>query len=253
MFLPKKEINKLIEKIRKQEEIIDNKNKEISENLDIAYYLNGELEEKDLIIKENKKKIEKIQSENYELKEKNQIFEEIYEKTKSIWHVNIDNAWRINQVTNKQDQHKIPKNFKIKQVYDLELSDDLKEVSFKYEGDRIRGTIHRIPRSLGEHLDIVDPIENKDNQKKIDITKIKDDKFIRNYLKSRGINANIGYWNPSIDFLIFYRGKKIKTSEFMNRCKFRNRESARKYLKKFIKFGLIKRVEKGVYEVLFNF
>ncbi len=252
MFKTKKVLEQQKEKIEKLEEEKDLIEEEKFESLDIANNLYEELQEEDSIIRDKEEKIEKIQSENNEIKEKNQILEELHGNSTPNWQVNIDIAWIINPLTKKQEKYKIPKNIKIDKVENLDLSDDLKWVSFTYDDEKYKNKEFNIPRSLGEQLKIITPLNNK-NQDKIDINEIKDIEDIKNILDSRGINTNLEYWQSSIEYLIYCRGAKFRTIEFQKACKFKNRESARKYLNRLIETGLIKRVGKGVYEVLFNF
>jgi len=251
MFKTKKVLEQQKEKIEKLEEEKDLIEEEKFESLDIANNLYEELQEKDSIIRDKEEKIEKIQSENNEIKEKNQILEELHGNSTPNWQVNIDIAWIINPLTKKQEKYKIPKNIKIDKVENLDLSDDLKWVSFTYDDEKYKNKEFNIPRSLGEQLKIISPLNNK-NQDKIDINEIKDIEDIENILEEKGIKTKLEYWQSSIEYLIFCRGAKFKTIEFQNACKFKNRESARKYLNRLIEIGLIKRVGKGVYEVLFN-
>jgi hypothetical protein len=251
MFIPKSEVEKLLEKIKMLEEEKDLTEEKEYENLDIADSIYEELQEKNLILKDKNEFIEKIQSEYKELKNQIQILNEIDRKHLSNWHINIDIAWRINELTYKQEIYKIPKNFDINKVYDVTPSDDLKWVSFRYEDDKNK--LYKIPRSLGEDLKIIDPINKWKNQDKIDIKKIHNKKDIRYYIESRESNTKTEYWNSIIDFLSWYRGIKFKKSKFIKECKIRNLESARNYLNKLIKIGLIERVIKGEYKVLFDY
>ena len=253
MFIPKNELEKLIEKIIELEEEKDLIEEKKFENLDIANSIYGELREKISIIRDKEEIIEELQSNFNKLKEKNQILEELHGKFTSKWNINIDIAWRINLLTNEQEQYSIPKNINIDKVQDVILSDDLKWVSFKYDDEKYKNKDFKIPRSLGEQLKIISTLNNNKNQDKIDINEIKDIEDIKNILELKGINTTLEYWQSSIDYLIFCRGAKFNTMEFTKAGKFKNRESARKYINKLIEIGLIKRVGKGVYEVLFNF
>jgi len=253
MFIIKKVLEEQKEKIEKLEEEMDLIEEKEFEAWDIANTFFEDLEEMKLSIIDKDEKIDKIQSEKNILKEEIKNFENIFRKSKQNWYINIDIAWRINPITKKQEQYKIPLNFEKKNVYNLVLSDDLKGLSFKYKGDRFSDNVYEIPRSLGEQLEIVDQIKNILNQEKIDANNINDFKDIIEFLKSRGINTDIDYWKLSIDFLSYHRDAEFNTGEYVKICKFNNRETPRKCLNKLIEYGLIKRVKKGVYKVLFYF
>ena len=253
MYIPKKELEKLVKEFNELDDENEKlccalkKQKEISENL---FNKNHEII-KTYIKMTSESKI--IKTEIIKYKERNQILEELYGKSTPIWQVNIDIAWRINPITKEQETFKIPKNININKIENVILSDDLKWVSFRYDDEKYKNKEFKIRRSLGEQLKIITPLKNLKNKDEFDLENINDIKDIKDYLESRGINANDEYWKETIDALIWYRGNKFTTSDFIKDCKFRNRETARQYLNKFIKFGLITRVEKGVYEVLFNF
>ena len=55
----------------------------------------------------------------------------------------------------------------------------------------------------------------------------------------------------SIEYLIYCRGEKFRTIEFQKACKFKNRESARKYLNRLIETGLIKRIPINIKQIIF--
>jgi hypothetical protein len=225
--------------------------KQVEENFKNIIYLNEILEEKILIIKEIEETISKILMENKVLKEKNQIFKEIFSKN-PIWHINSDNGWKINPKTNDLEQFKIPKELQNKKVNNVKISDDLKWTSFNYEIDKDKYEEYKIPRTLAVQLEIVDEIDNKIDKNKIAIKKIKSYKDFMDLLKTRKDIKNIELWKKPIDFLRFFRLKEFKKKDFVEYCKYKNRETPRKFLNKMIEIGFIERVKKGTYKKLVN-
>ncbi len=231
---------------------IEKLEKELDKFDKIVKFLYEQEKEKESTIKDLKEKNEKLQSENNKLKKRNQTLEGLYGKHSPRWHININIAWRISPITGKQEDFRIPSDIKIDKITDLIVYDDLEWVSFKYDDDKYKNKEFKIPRSLAVQLKIIDPIDNN-NQNKININDINNFENLKDNLEFREIDISLEYWQLSIDFLSFYRGSRFNTSDYIEHCKFGNRETARQCLNILIDLGLIRRVKKGVYEVLFNY
>jgi hypothetical protein len=240
------EMNLIHEKMKLLEE-------ENFENLNIANTFFEELEDQDIKMIYQAEEIEELKSENNKLKERIQQLEDLHIKSTPKWNTDCDEGWRIDPETGKPDQHLIPKKIDKDKMNSLNLSDDLKWVSFKYEDENYKNKEFKIPRSLAEQLKIISPLINPKNKDEIEVQKIKNPEDIKEYLEEREINTKLEYWDSIINFLSFHRYSEFETKDFMNCYKFGNPETARMCINKLIEIGLIGRVRKGVYKVFIQF
>jgi len=241
--------NELIEKERNYDKLYQafEKQKEISKktsyekNEIIRKYDNLKTDLKKLIAKNIKNESENdyLTFKTRELK--NQIYD-----IDNNWHAYINKAWRINPTTKKIEKYEIPKNFNKNNVEDFDFNEDLTMCKIKYDG-----RYYPLPSSLLENKFGIN-LFNKKN-KINDISKIKCSEDVKNFIKNKGFYYDQGYWIPIIEFIIFNRGGKFSTSEFTIGCKIKNRESQRIYLNHLIDIGLINRIEKGKFKILFDF
>ena len=94
------------------------------------------------LINENSRLKNQISDIKEEIKiirlEKLNLREEL-KKEKSNWIIEADSGWRINQITGKREEYKIPYDFNIEMVRDLKFSKEGKFRKFKYYDKYIPG------------------------------------------------------------------------------------------------------------------
>jgi hypothetical protein len=263
MLIPKRiveEAFKRIEELDKENDELYEANIKLSDTNKKLFLENRNLKEKYLELEselknqislnyENNKKIQDLEIKIWDYKG---LFKEVDSK----WNIFGDRIIRFNPIKEKIERYDIPypNDFDEAEIIDFEIFDDFTWCSFKYKEDlgSSKTTFFEMPSTAAQEIGI--SIEKLFGNKGIsNIKQINSEKDLIKYLKKNNINIETNYWKSVIDFIIFYRKAEFETSEFINDCKFGNKESARIYLNKLINIGLIKRVKKGVYKVLFDF
>lgn len=202
-----------------------------------------------------KNKLSNLESELEDMNIKNFEAMELLGKTDSNWTIIGNRIIRINPLTKKPEKYDIPFDFDESNINKFEISDDLTWITFEYEenSNSYKMEKYEMPTTAGKKIGIKKIDELIGNNDINDINQIKSEEDLINYLKKTNININNKNWELAIVFLSIRRGHGFRFEEFEKNCKFGNRESARICINRLIEVGLIKRIRKGAYIVLFKY
>jgi len=272
-MLNKKEyFKKLEENVEMKNEIIE-LNKEIVElnNLNkksIDYFSQAmdlfeetekninKLEDENKILIDNEKelleKIKDLEKDNEIFLSRNSALNEILGRECSDWHIEAGVAWRFSLDDSEIEKYKIPKNFTIGGIEDMDFDDNFIMCQFRYNDDDRAYNDYCIPCSLYTCLGGKLFKNNNEIFCHYDLLTIDNIKDLKIALMSIGETLRGKYIENLLKFIIEFKGKTFSDNMFYDFCQFNNRESKRKYLNKLISWGLIRRIENGLYKFILS-
>jgi hypothetical protein len=168
-------------------------------------------------------------------------------KKHSYWHIGPEMAWRINKVTGKKERYDIPKDFNEWNVKELYFDENLNMCRFKHPNDGYL-TDFNIPISLYTRIGGKAFVDQTGRTYFYDYGLFKNKSDIKMYIISKKGSINGKYWDKVLSFILDHQGKKFSTKEFLDFCKFANRESCRKHLNELIDWDIIQKVSTGLFE-----
>jgi hypothetical protein len=185
------------------------------------------------------------------LTEKNKLISGLKERLgelNSDWHVEAGLAWRNHPTTKKIEKYKVPKNFDIKYIEDIDFNEETQMVKFNYKaGDRSNyGNSYEIPillyTYLGGKLFLLSNKKQIDSYQHINIDDLKQK------IVEKGGNIHGKYTDIILKFSLDNQGKIFTAKEFCKKCNITSRQTGNYYLNKLIEWGLIIKVKRGLYK-----
>lgn len=206
------------------------------------------LTERDEFLDEN----EKLRSSVKSLKKGNYALKEFSGKEHSYWHLGPEMAWRRNPKIGEIEKYETPRRFEEYRVTGLGFDGDFNMCWFKHTiGKNRHGEDeyqrYKIPCSLYTLLGGI-AFKNQVGRTYYDgFGRFNTKSDLVEHLSSKNEKITGKYADNIIQFILDHQETGFSFKEFEISCGFKNRESARLYLNKLIKLGLIRKVAKGEY------
>jgi len=198
-------------------------------------------EASDKLIKELRKIVDESKKAVFAIKE-------LLGKAHSDWRLGPEMAWRFNKETGKMERYDIPKKFDEWDAEKLYFDDDFTMCTFKYPNNNGYLVDYKIPISLYTRIGGKAFINQTGRTFFYDFGLFKNRIDLKSYIISKGGSLNGKYWNKVLSFILDHQEIRFSTKEFLDYCKFANRESCRQHLNKLIKWEIIQKVSMGLFE-----
>ena len=191
--------------------------------------------------KEFNEKISGLKNEIFVLKEKLDL--------NPKWKKRSNSYYRWNPDIEKEERHKVPRNFDVTKI---EIDEYIDEISFSYtyHDDEYR-SIHGKEKKPIMNISLYEQLEEeqkiKDEKKRLcnlDIHNVKTWEDIEDYIISKGFSLKGKHNKKMGEFLLKNRGKTFAARDIQKYVKFNNRKTRRVYCLKYVDLGLMKEVKK---------
>jgi len=234
------------EKGLEYKEIIEKKDNEIEElkkRTDKLELENNELKEN---IKELTKKVDEISL----LKKENLRLKIISGEAKSGWKKDRNMIERDNPITRELEFFKCPIHFSHNKVENLEYLDKKRlMIKFFHRGIGVDWDFFEMATDAYLWLCGELPEQKKETKKSVKI-KIDSKEQMLEHLDSCGIDHHgLDYLDEAIDFILRFKGKKFETKDFRRETGIQSPTTIQNYLKMFEKGKVLLKIKTGLWEV----